>query len=63
MNRLKKIIIIIIFLIIYMYVCNIACLPSQIVLFEGEKINVKTILGLSIQAKGTDTIMPTSTNL
>lgn len=63
MNRLKKTIIIIIFLIIYMYVCNIACLPSQIILFEGEKINVKTILGLSIQAKGTDTIMPTSTNL
>lgn len=63
MNRLKKIIIIIIFLIIYIYVCNIVCLPSNVILFEGEKINFKTILGLSIQAKDNDTIMQTSSNL
>lgn len=63
MNRLKKIIIITIFLIIYIYVSNIVSLPSNIILFEGEKINLKTIIGLSIQEKNIYKTMQTSSSL
>ena len=63
MSKFIKTIIIIIFLIVYIYICNIECIPSNIILFEGEKINFKTILGLSIKKKDNSTIMQTSSNI
>lgn len=40
-------------LIIYVYVCNITLIPSSIIIFKGEDINFKTVIGLNIRkAKG-----------
>ena len=47
-----RIITIFILIVIYIYVCNIETIPDNIVIFEGENIKLKTILGLNIE--GTD---------
>lgn len=49
MNRLKKFFIIIISLIIYVYVCNITLLPSNIIIFQGEDVNLRTVAGINIR--------------
>ncbi len=49
MKNIKKVLAIsvtIILLIIYLYTLSIQSIPDNIVIFEGEKINLKTILGL-----------------
>lgn len=43
---IKKIIIIILLFIFYTYVVAIQSIPDNIVIFEGESVNLKTILGL-----------------
>lgn len=43
---IKKICLIILLLIIYIYITAIQSIPDSIVVFEGEKINLKTVLGL-----------------
>lgn len=48
-NNLKKIIIILMSFIIYVYVCNITFLPSNIIIFQGEDINLRTLAGISIR--------------
>lgn len=48
MKRFKKIFIISILLFLYVYVCNISAIPSNIVLFEGQKLNLKVIAGLTL---------------
>ena len=62
-NNFRKIVIITILLIIYIYICNIVNIPSNIIVFEGEKISLKTILGLSIKEKDNYTTMQASTNI
>ena len=52
MNRLKKFFIIIISLIIYVYVCNITLLPSNIIIFQGEDVNLRTVAGINIRRAG-----------
>lgn len=52
--KLNPIFLILFLLIIYVYVCNIAFLPDNIVIFQGEEINVKTIYGLQIKTKNTN---------
>ena len=52
MNRIKKIFIILISLVIYVYVCNITLLPSNIIIFQGEEINLKTVAGLYVRRAG-----------
>ena len=48
MKSYKKIFLIIIFIIMYMYVCNISMLPNNIILMQGETLNLNTIFGLNI---------------
>ncbi len=48
-NNLKKILIILMSFIIYVYVCNITFLPSNIIIFQGEDINLRTLAGISIR--------------
>ncbi len=66
-KKVKPIFLILFFLIIYIYICNITLLPDNIVVFQGEDINLKTIYGLKINAKGKNNnsyeAMQTSTNL
>ena len=37
--------------IIYVYICAIDLIPSNIILFQGEKLNLKKIIGLTIENK------------
>ena len=58
MKKLKKFLLIIILLIIYTYVCNISMLPSNIILMQGETLNLDTILGINV--KNTETLQASS---
>ena len=49
MSKLKQIFIISFLLIIYIYVCNISLLPSNVIIFEGEGLNLKTIVGITVK--------------
>lgn len=49
MKKMKKIIIICILIVIYIYVCNITLLPSSIIIFEGESLNLKTVAGINVK--------------
>ena len=66
-KRIKSIFLILFFLIIYIYVCNITLLPSNIVIFQGEEISLKTVLGIKVSRKngnyGSYDAMQTATNL
>ena len=67
MKKIKSILLILFFLIIYIYVCNITLLPSNIVVFQGEEVNLKTVYGLKVGANNSShssySAMQTSTNL
>lgn len=49
MKKLKKIWIILFLVVIYVYVCNITLLPDNIIIFEGEELNFRTIAGVNIR--------------
>ena len=46
MRKTFKIIIILVLLIIYTYIIAIQSIPNNIVIFEGEELNLRTFLGL-----------------
>lgn len=48
MKLYKKILIIIFLIIVYLYVCNISMLPNNIILMQGELLNLNTFLGINI---------------
>ena len=51
-KKIKKIIPIIIpLVIIYIYILFITNFPNNIIIFEGEKVNLKTIFGISLQSE------------
>ena len=60
MKILKRVLLIFILAIIYVYVCNITMLPSDIILMQGETLRLKTIFGLNVQNEET---MQASSNL
>ena len=66
-KKIKSILLILFFLIIYIYVCNITLLPSNIVVFQGEKVDLKTVYGINVGASNSAhssySAMQTSTNL
>lgn len=66
-KKIRSILLILFFLILYIYVCNITLLPDNIVVFQGEEVNFKTLYGLKINAKngsyGQYNAMQTATNL
>ena len=48
MKKILKMLLLVFFLmIIYVYVLAIEKIPSKITLFEGEDINLKTVLGIN----------------
>ena len=49
MKKLKKILIVIILTLIYIYVCNISMLPNNIILMQGEVLKLNTVLGVNIK--------------
>ena len=50
MKKIKPILLIFLSLIIYVYVCSIVFIPSNIILFQGEKVNINTLLGITIKS-------------
>ena len=49
MKKFKKILIVIILTLIYIYVCNISMLPNNIILMQGEVLKLNTVLGVNIK--------------
>ena len=56
-RRLLKISLILILLVIYFYTCAITSIPQNIVIIEGEKLNLKMATGLSLISKNQDTVL------
>lgn len=48
MKKIKIVITILFLLIIYMYISNVTLIPKQIVLLEGEKYKIRTLLGIDV---------------
>ena len=59
-RRLLKISLILILLVIYFYTCAITSIPQNIVIIEGEKLNLKMATGLSLISKNQDTVLTAS---
>ena len=49
--NLKKLLLVFFLLLIYIYILVIENVPDHLVLFEGEDITIKTILGMNIKVK------------
>lgn len=49
MKKIKPILLIFLSLIIYVYVCSIVFIPDNIILFQGEKLSLNTMFGISIK--------------
>ena len=49
MKTIFKLLLVLFLLVIYMYILVWQNLPNELVVFEGEKINLKTILGMNIK--------------
>lgn len=57
---LVKILIVLVMLFSYVYICSINAVPSNIVIFEGEKLNFKMATGLSLISNNNKTVLTTS---
>lgn len=57
---LLKIFIIVILFVVYIYVIAINAIPENIVIFQGEDVNIKTILGLKIDVVNKENALETS---
>ena len=66
MKKFFKISILLVLLILYIYILAIEAIPDSLILFEGEKLNIKTILGMNIDQnenyKAIQTSSSTSSN-
>ena len=51
MKFFRRFLIITILLLIFIYVCNITLMPNNIILLQGERLDVKAIFGVSIYEK------------
>lgn len=63
MKNIKKLILIIVLIIIYIYTLVITCIPDSLIIFEGEALNINTILGMKIEAKEDYKTVLTSSNI
>ena len=53
MKLLKKIFLICILTIFYVYVCNISMLPNNIILMQGDTLQLNTVFGLEVKSSET----------
>ena len=61
MKKILKMLLLVFFLlIIFIYVLVIEKIPNKITLFEGEKIELKTMLGINIKDEGLETVEASS---
>lgn len=63
MKLYKKIIIVILLMLVFAYVCNITLLPSSYIIMQGENLNIFTLLGLYIKPKVNYQTTQTASNI
>ena len=63
MKVLKKFFVILFLIVVYMYVCNISMLPNNIILMQGEALNLNTILGINVKSSSLSNAVTASSNL
>ena len=51
MKMIKKIAIVILLLVIYIYVCYISFLPSNYIIMQGESLKINTLFGTTLVQK------------
>ena len=59
-KTLKMLLLVFFLLIIYIYLLSLSAIPNELVIFEGENINMKTLLGINIKEE--NTVETSSTN-
>ena len=60
MKYFKRTILVFFLLLALIYVSNITSIPKSIILFQGEKLSLKTILGINIDFKNSDSVQASS---
>lgn len=61
-KKTKSLILLTLFIIIYMYTLVITSIPGKMVVFEGEKITIKTLLGLNLMEKSESMTVSSNVN-
>lgn len=62
-RKIKPVLLILVFLFLYVYVLAIDSIPNEIVIFQGESLNLNTFFGLSLEPQGgQEEIMEVSAN-
>lgn len=59
-KTLKMLLLVFFLLIIYIYLLSLSAIPNELVIFEGENINMKTLLGINIKEE--NAVETSSTN-
>lgn len=59
-NKIIEIIIILVLILTYVYICSANSIPNNIVIFEGENLNIKIARGLSLTSANNKTILTAS---
>lgn len=59
-KKFTKITIILVLLLSYVYICSINSVPKNIIIFEGENLNLKIATGLTLKSKNSKTILTAS---
>ena len=59
-KKFTKITIILVLLLSYVYICSINSIPKNIIIFEGENLNLKIATGLTLKSKNSKTILTAS---
>lgn len=54
MTKLRKILIIVFLLCIFTYVCKIDSIPKNLIIYNGETLNIGNFFGISLQIEGKD---------
>lgn len=63
MKIYKKFLIILFLLILFIYICNITLLPNNLILIQGETLDLKTIYGITVGGKQDGKVLQASSNL
>lgn len=63
MKLYKKILIVLFLLVIFVYICNITLMPNNLILIQGETLDLKTIYGITVGRKQEGKVLQASSNL
>ena len=63
MKLYKKILIVLFLFVIFVYICNITLMPNNLILIQGETLDLKTIYGITVGRKQEGKVLQASSNL